>query len=160
MPEDAWDPLSPEDVAGLGKSFVAPGGFLRLNKPALAHLIAVLGQRPATGFRDLTVLLALLTRAGFSGPAYMSGAEGAVPGTDTELAREIGVEPKTFTRAVDELVDRQYLERLGPTRPAGYRVTRVVWEWLQAEQMPAPPDMLDVPNPFASTRARRPGPRR
>ncbi len=67
MPEDAWDALSPEDVAGLGKSVVAPGGFLRLNKPALAHLIAVLGQRPATGFRDLTVLLALLTRAGFRG---------------------------------------------------------------------------------------------
>jgi len=159
VPQDAWDPLSPEDVVGLGKSFVAADGFLRLNKPALAHLIQVLGQRPATGFRDLTVLLALLTRAGFRGPAYMSGAEGAIPGTDSELAREIGVEPKTFTRAVDELVYWQYLERLGPTRPAGYRVTRPVWEWLQAEQMPAPPDMLDVQHPFASTRKRRPRPR-
>lgn len=119
MPEDAWDPLSPEDIAGLGKPFVAPRGFLRLNKPALAHLIEVLGQRPATGFRNLTVLLALLTRAGFRGPAYKAGAEGAIPGTDTELARAIGVEPKTFTRAVDELVYRQYLERLGPTRPTG-----------------------------------------
>jgi len=160
VPEDEWDPLSAEDVAGLGKPFVAAGGFLRLNKLALAHLIEVLGQRPATGFRDLTVLLALLTLAGFRGPAYMSGAEGAVPGTDTELAREIGVEPKTFTRAVDELVYRQYLERLGPTRPAGYRVTRVVWEWLQAEEMPGPPDSLDVPDPFASTRPRRSSPRR
>ncbi len=160
MPEGAWDPLSPEDVAGLGKPFVAAGGFLRLNKSALAHLVAVLGQRPATGFRDLTVLLALLTLAGFRGPAYTVGAEGAIPGTDTELARAIGVEPKTFTRAVDELVYRQYLERLGPTRPAGYRVTRAVWEWLQAEQMPGPPDMLDVQDPFASTRTRRPDPRR
>jgi len=39
-------------------------------------------------------------------------------------------------------------------------VTRTVWEWLQAEQMPGVPDSLDVQDPFASTRTRRPDPRR
>jgi len=47
--------LSAEEVARLGRPFVADG-FLRLDKPALAHLARVLSRRRGTGFRDLTVL--------------------------------------------------------------------------------------------------------
>ena len=154
MPDDAWDPLPQVEVASLGKPYVA-GGFLRLNKPALVKLIKVLGQRPGTGYRDLAVLLGLLAHARFSGKQY-PGAEGAVPGTDAELAREIGVQASAFRRAVSELIDRQYLERLHPTASDGYRITRPVWEWLQAEEMPPVPELLDTSDPFGPPRTRRP----
>ena len=152
--DEEWEPLSAADVAALGRPVVARG-FLRLNKPALARLIEVLGHRPGTGYRDLTVLLGLLTVARFSGKQY-EGADGVVPGSDAELARVIDVEPSMFRRSVDELVDRSYLTRLSADRPAGYRVTRPVWEWLQAEDMPPEPSTLDEVNPFAGSRRSRP----
>jgi len=102
MRDEDWAPVSADDVADLGKPFVADG-FLRLNKPALAHLLVVLGRRPG-GQRDLTVLLGLMCRAEFDGSDYVNPVEGTVAGSDSELARLIGLDRKTLQRSVDELI--------------------------------------------------------
>ncbi len=159
MRDEDWAPVSADDVADLGKPFVADG-FLRLNKPALAHLLVVLGRRPG-GQRDLTVLLGLMCRAEFDGSDYVNPVEGTVAGSDSELARLIGLDRKTLQRSVDELIhlgesstasgDHVVYNRRRPRHPRGLRRCRAAPRPRQVDRA-APPPAATPPSARAPSR--------